>query len=405
MSSLSRFTGKLSAVIASFFLLGALASAGTYNIVYNFQSSGGDAPASGVIFDAAGNLYGAALYGGKGVGLECCGVIFKLAPAADGSWTYSKLYSFTGGSDGGHPYTSLVFDAAGNLYGAAYGKLAGTGTGSGTVFKLTPTASGPWTFTLLHTFVGGIDGKNPSGRLGIDAAGNLYGTTPSGGKNNQGIVYKLTAAAGGNWKETLIHTFTGCADGGIPTDLLVDAKANLYGTAYGGVCGGFGFGVAFEFSPTGSAWKQTILHHFTGGVDGSEPQMMTLDTAGNLYGVAEAAGRGHGLIFRLTPNGNGTWAESVLHDFDGQNGDYASSIALNGGNVYGTTYSGGIGDGVLFESTADTNWTETVLKVFEGGLDGGPPRGPIAFDNAGNLYGTTFGGGSGYLGVVFEYTF
>jgi len=408
MSSI-RLSARVLAVAVSVALFGAIAWAGNYQIVYNFQQKSGDNPQNGVVFDSVGNMYGAAFQGGtagcnKGV-QGGCGVIFKLAPAGNGTWTYSELYNFTGQADGSHPFSSLVLDGAGSLYGTTYGKFYGVGTGLGTAFRLSPNANGSWKFTLLHTFAGGKDGSTPAGPLVLDQAGNLYGSTWYGGTSNQGVVFKLAASPSGPWKETLVHTFGGCQDGGVPNGVVSDPSGNIYGTTQiGGVaCGASGYGVAFQLSPQGSGWKDTILHSFSGGVDGSSPAMLTFAGNGTLYGVAAGSGRGYGLAFQLTPQAGGHWVELVLHDFDGQNGLNPRAILENGGNLYGTTNSGGVGLGVLFELTADTNWTESVLTNFNTPI-GELPQGPLAVDSAGNVYGTTTSGGSADLGVVFEYT-
>jgi uncharacterized repeat protein (TIGR03803 family) len=201
-----------------------------------------------------------------------------------------------------------------------------------------------------------------------------------------------------------VHSFTGCQDGGFPIGVVSAASGNIYGTTQNGgvACGTSGFGVAFQLSPQGSGWKDTILHSFTGGVDGANPAMLTFSNDGTLYGAAAAAGKGYGLAFQLTPKSNGHWSELVLHDFDGQNGLGPGAIAANGGNLYGTTINGGIGLGVLFELTADTNWTENVLTDFNTPI-GEFAGGPLAFDRDGNVYGATVAGGSADVGVVFEY--
>lgn len=407
MSSI-RVSAKVLSVALCVALFGAIAWAGSYQVVYTFQPKTGYGPYNGVIFDAAGNMYGATFAGGtagcdKGV-QGGCGVIFELSPTGDGTWTYSELYNFTGGVDGSHPFSTLVMDAAGNLYGTTFGKNNGAGSGLGTAFELSPTASGAWKFTLLHTFAGGKDGRTPAGTLALDQSGNVYGSTWYGGSNDLGVVFQLSATSNGTWKETLLHSFTGCQDGGIPNGVVADAKGAIYVTAQrGGVaCGINGYGVILELSPQNGRWKQSIVHTFTGGVDGSNPAMLTFSSNGTLYGIAASAGRGYGLAFQLTPKPNGNWSLLVLHDFDGQNGLYPNSIAENGGNLYGTTDNGGFGLGVLFELIADTNWTETVLTDFNTPI-GELPYGSMAFDSAGNVYGTTLAGGSTGGGVVYEY--
>jgi hypothetical protein len=280
------------------------------------------------------------------------------------------------------------------------------------VFKLTPSSDGSWKFSLLHTFAGGKDGVQPQGPLALDPAGNLYGTTFTGGNYDAGIAYQLAPTKNGAWKESAVHTFTGCQDGAGAAGLALDTKGNLFGTtALGGLqCSPSGNGVVFELSRvSGSDWKENALHLFTDGADGGDPDGILL-SSGTVYGTAAIGGKrtycreGCGLVFRLAPDSNGVWVETVLHDFNGGNGLFPGALLFdNAGNLYGTTDSGGSGTGLVFELTPDVNWSETVLYQFSGGTDGGGPAGPIVFDRAGNLYGTA-DGGTAAKGVVFEVT-
>ncbi len=212
------------------------ALAGTENVLHSFCTTDGDLPYAGVIFDQAGNLYGTTFYGGsQDCGHNGCGVVFKLSPNGNGTWSEQAIYTFTGGTDGSHPYSTLVFDAAGNLYGTTYGNYYG-GTGVGTAFRLTPGADGAWQFSLLHTFSGGKDGARPYGMLAIDKSGNLYGSADIGGSHNAGIAFELSPASG-DWTETLLHTFTGGKDGSAPIGLLLSPSGNLFGAAAQGGLG------------------------------------------------------------------------------------------------------------------------------------------------------------------------
>ncbi len=392
-------------------ILAAASYAGTENTLHGFQPSTGYAPTSGVIFDGAGNLYGTAYYGGstacEGVG---CGVVFKLTPVGGGAWTYTEIYTFTGGADGSHPESSLVFDAAGNLYGATGGEYF---RGEfGTVFKLSPNSDGSWSFILIHAFGGGIDGMEPYSLI-IDEAGDLYGTTLRGGASNAGTAFSLTPTSGGNWKEILLHTFTGCMDGAYPTGLLLDSSGSLYGTTQlgGTACYPGGVGGVFKLTTrTGGGWQATVLHRFSGGADGGYPGSLTFNSAGDLYGVASTGGNisncqnyGCGLVFRLTQGSNGGWNESILHKFNGGNGLNPEAIIFNSsGTLYGTTKSGGSGFGLVF--SLNPNGTENIIYQFGEGSDGGGPVGPLIFDQAGNLYGGTEQGGPSDSGVVYEVT-
>jgi uncharacterized repeat protein (TIGR03803 family) len=340
--------------------------------------------------------------------------------------TLTTLYSFGGGSDGAES-ASLIADASGNLYGTT----TSGGTGSGTVFMLTPpTMSGrPWTETVLYTFAGGSDGANPIVGLIADTSGNLYGTTTSGGSTGNGTVFKLTppTTSGGPWSETVIWSFT-ASDGAQPfAGLIADVSGNLYGTTY---AGGLPFvdglrpnwGKVFRLTPpttSGGPWTETVLYTFAGGSDGANPLGgLIADASGNLYGTTLFGGTGKGTVFKLTPptTSGGPWTETVLYTFtgppDGANprGNLMFDVA---GDLYGTTLWGGTGNGTVFKLTPPTTsgrpWTETLLYTFAGGSDGGQPFGGLIADGSGNLYGTTSGVGrygtvSTSNGTVFKLT-
>jgi uncharacterized repeat protein (TIGR03803 family) len=203
---------------------------------------------------------------------------------------------------------------------------------------------------------------------------------------------------------TVEHTFTGqTADGANPAGALIaDGSGNIYGTT--SVGGAFNQGAVFEWAAGG---PETVLYSFTGGPDGGAPEAgLTLGPGGVLYGTTYFGGiYGYGVVFALTP---GTpWTESVLHTFTGVT-DGASpwaGVTLDpAGNLYGTTTGGGLGFGVVFELTPGTPWTETVLYPFTGGSDGANPYGGVILDSAHNIYGTaSYGGAVGY-GVVFKIT-
>lgn len=383
------------------------ASAGTENVLHSFDIKDGYYPHGGVVFDQAGNLYGATFYGGSH---NCenngCGVVFKLIPNGDGSWSEQAIYTFTGGTDGSHPYSDLVFDAAGNLYGTTYGNYYG-GTGWGTAFRLTPGADGSWQFSLLHTFGAGKDGARPYGMLAIDKSGNLYGSTTIGGSHNAGIAFELSPASG-SWTETLLHTFTGGQDGSAPIGVLLGPGGNIYGAAEQG---GLGYGVIFELSlGSNGTWKETVLYSLTNTPGGSIPTSLTLDASGNIYAAAAGGGsstycyNGCGLVFRLSPQSNGKYKYTPLHSFNGGGGDDPSALILDSaGNLYGAAYTGGNGMGLIFELNPNADWKETVIYEFTEAL-GGEPVAPLTFDASGDLYGTAVYGGAGGGGVVFEVT-
>jgi uncharacterized repeat protein (TIGR03803 family) len=269
----------------------------------------------GLIADSAGNLYGTTFVGGdaSGCGGIGCGTVFRLSPSASG-WEETVLYAFTGAADGGGPFASLTFDSEGNLYGTTTqgGTLTDCASwGCGVVFKLSPTASGPWTETTLHSYSGSTDGSDPKAGLSFDSAGNLYGTTYQGGLAGNctdytgcGTVFKLAPLAGGQWHFSLVHRFTGGADGANSSaGLTIDASGNLYGTAQNGgslVNCGTGCGVVFKMSPNGTGWHETVLHTFKGNEGYGPEGPLTFDASGNLYGTTWGGGNlGQGTVFKI----------------------------------------------------------------------------------------------------------
>ena len=372
-----------------------------FKVLYTFAGSEfGPAPSSAPIFDAAGNLYGTAVISDL---YPNPGYIYKLAPNPGGTWTLTNLYRFTGSTDGATPQGTLIFDAAGDLYGVAtYGGVAGAGL----VFKLTPNPDGTWTQTVLYSFTGSGDGANPVDGLVQDAAGNLYGTASSGGASAAGVVFKLAPNPDGSWTESVLYSFTGNADGASPlARLIFDKAGNLYGTATAG--GTRGAGVVFELTPNpDGTWAESVLFSFLGGATGKGPYApLLMDAAGNLYGTTFYGGvSGVGIVFRLEKKPDSTWRERVLHQFtggtDGSHPD-AGLIFDRSGTLYGTTeYGGDFGYGVVFKLEKGT-WAEHVLHAFNYGVDGGFST-RIVFDKTGNLFGTAFSGGSYGYGTVFE---
>ncbi len=422
------------ALVATFLLILGVVSAvvpvwaaSREKVVYSFDGKAGSCPSSNLIFDAKGNLYGTTLSDG----LENCytgnGTVSRLSPGTNGKWTKTVLHRFNG-NDGAYPYAGLIFDAKGNLYGTTYngGSLKDCG-GCGTVFRLSPGADGTWTETVLHSFNGYPGGSNPYAAVLFDAAGNLYGTTWSGGLYDCGNVFKLSPGADGKWTETVLHTFN-CKDGWITyAGLIFDKKGNLYGatTSAGDLsdCNGNGCGSVFRLTPgTGSKWSYTVLHYFHGS-DGSGPVgSLVFDEVGSLYGTTHEGGKldgcnslGCGTVFKLSLGPDGKWTEAVLHYFNGKDGAQpdANLIFDTRGALYSTT-TGRNDYGTVFRlaPSRSTNgrWTETILHRFNN-KDGAYPDAGLVFDAAGNLYGTTIAGGdsnacggpvSPGCGVVFE---
>ena len=384
------------------------AQAQTLTVLYSFTggADGGYPVDNGsLVRDAAGNLYGTTVYGGTGgcnTGYDSgCGTVFTV----DTTGKETVLYSFTGiRGDGEYPSGGLVRDAAGNLYGTTDD---GGAYGCGSVFMVDKTGKE----TVLYSFCSAQnDGTYPGAGLLRDAAGNLYGTTAKGGASNAGTVFKLDKAG----KQTVLHSFTGGADGGVPyAGLIRDAAGNLYGTtAWGGTSDD---GTVFKLDTTG---KETVLHSFKGR-DGENPYGgLVRDAAGNLYGTTYDGGayntgcwgegqEGCGVVFKLAATGK----ETVLHSFQAppagpEDGALPSAGLVRdaAGNLYGTTTYGGespCGCGTLFK--VGKNGKETVLYTFTGGTDGGDPYAGLVRDAKGNLHGTALESGFGD-GTVFTLT-
>jgi len=407
-----RSTLALTAVFAvAFTLTTAHAFAhSTSKVIFRLYYKFGYAPVGSLVFDAAGNLYGVAQSGG----LLNKGSVFQLTPGANGKWSGKVIHNFGGHSgDGAQPMSGLVLDSAGNLYGTTY---AGGSHGLGTVFELVRGPSG-WSRLVLHNFGHAKDGANPVAGLIFDKAGNLYGTTSAGGVNHGGTVFQLVPGGNGHWTENVLYSFcavTGCADGWIPlAGLILDAAGNLYGTTSLGGSSNYGEnGVVFELSSSGGVWTETVLYNFcsTSGCPGASPVSgLIFDAAGNLYGTTSGE-TNWGAAFELTPSG-GTWTENTLYTFCCSKTGFKPKGPLvfdAAGNLYGTTELGTrYGYGVAFELTpSGGTWTETILHYFGAGpYDGIEPNGGLIFDSAGNLYGVTLSGGGGNgTGTVFEIT-
>src|SRR5271165_1219898 len=416
----------LAIAVTSLLILSAvpLAQAQTIDVLHSFTCcSQGYLPLAGLTMDKAGSLYGTTSTGGLSYGGgRCCGTVFKLTRKGSG-WIFTPLYSFVGGSDGDNPEAPLVIGPDGSLYGTTlYGgsrTYCDSGNGCGTVFKLSPPATAcktalcGWKATVLHTFTGTSDGGEPGyGDLVFDQAGNLYGTTITGGVGNCnspsetcGVVYKLTPSNGG-WTESVLYSFKGGSDGGNPyAGVIFDAAGNLYGTTALG--GQYGNGTVYQLTPSGSGWVENILYAFHGGDDGVNPTGgLIFDQSGNLYGTTSAGGPGGGgTVFMLKPS-NGNWTFSVAASFTGSGsapGPSDSLIMDAAGDLYGTTASDGAYlTGSVFKLTpSHGGWTETDLYSFT--CDTGCyPHGSVLLDAKGNLYGTAELGGAGSGGIVWE---
>ena len=376
----------------------------TFQTLYSFAG----APDGEEPFQSNLILVNGALLGTTGIGGTLnAGTIFKLT----GTGKETVLYSFSGGADGNQPSSGLLRDSKGNLYGTTFwgGNTncvlnSNYPAGCGTVYKLDSAGH----LSVLYTFQGGTDGAWPQG-LVLDSAGNLYGVTFYGGDLNCplfpgggcGVVFKISSTG----TFSVLYTFHGGSDGGIPEGFLTLHGAAVYGgTANGGIsanCGGFGCGVVFGVST--STGTEKALYAFTGDTDGAVPVSQFLfDTNGNLYGAAVAGGNtactnngfvGCGVIFRLSPSGT----ETVLHTFQGTPNDGATptwGLTVDAsGNTYGTTIYGGSANlGTVFKFSPKGG-VETVLHSFTGPDGQYPQSGLLSLGKTG-LISNTVGGGN-----------
>jgi uncharacterized repeat protein (TIGR03803 family) len=384
-------------------------------VIYSFQGgSDGANPEAALVLGSNGDLYGTTELGGA----SSKGTVFQLSPPASpgSSWTETVLHNFGSGSDGADPKASLVLGSNGDLYGTT--ERGGT-SNLGTVFQLSPSTTGNgWTETVLYRFKGGTtDGALPYAPLIFGSNRELYGTTAYDGASGGGTVFQLSppASPGSSWTETVLHNFGSGSDGANPfAPLILGSNGDLYGTtAYGG--GTSNDGTVFQLAPstTGNGWTETVLYRFKGGTtDGALPYAPLIFGSGDLYGTTYGGGTSSvGTVFQLAPSTTGgSWTETVLYSFKGGTTDGANPAAaliLGSGDLYGTTYGGGTSSvGTVFQlapSTTGGSWTETVLHSFGGTGDGAHPFAPLILGSNGDLYGTTaYGGGTSNDGTVFK---
>lgn len=394
---------KLSFAMLCCLLLAVPAWASSEKVLYSFKGGSDGFWPNSVTFDSTGNLFGTTQLGGPGQS----GVVFELSPKTGGGWTFKLLHAFTGGADGGRPYSAVTIDAAGNLYGTTF---FGGDFNKGTVYRLSPNGDGTWTETVLHSFSGGNDGAGPYDTPIFDASGNMYGTTFNGGATyNTGCVFQLTPNGDGTWSEKILYTFTG--EQNPVAGLVMDSTGNFYGTT---VYGGPTFrGNVYQLSQVSGVWTEKILHTFTGSSDGQVPYAgLIRDSAGNLFGAAYGGGStAWGTIYRLSPSSTGGWTYKVLYTFLGSpdgGSPYTALTSDSKGNLYGPTNLGGIpncvnGCGTVFKLTrGGATFTESLLYSFTGGADGANPYSSLIFDAAGNLYGTVYHGGAFLQGAIYE---
>jgi len=289
----------------------------------------------------------------------------------------------------------------GTLIADARGNFYGTTTyggtvGNGTIFKLVPNGHGGWKETVLYRFPGGVAGSQPNAAtLLMDRSSNLYGTTFFGGVNNVGVAFELSPVAG-HWEETVLYSFGSYAGDGVKpiNALIMDANGNLFGVTAFG--GSAGTGSVFELSPGGNGWTERVIYS-----DAASAAALTMDGVGNLFGTTENG------VFELSPDGSAGWIPKTLHSF-GATPVYPQGTLVfdQAGNLYGTTYQGGakkFGSVYRLSPAPHGDWIFRTLYSFQGyPVDGQNPFAGLLLDGAGNLYGTTFDGGKYNGGTVFE---
>jgi len=385
-------------------------------VLYSFHGgSDGASPQAALLPDGRGGFFGTTAYGGK---IDCdngCGTIFHLAPAAGGGYAESIDYRFerTSYEDGAHPLGGLVADASGALYATA--QSGGTFCpidGCGAVVKLTPRAGGGYAESVIYSFTGGDDGGDPTAGLIVDARGNLFGTTQSGGAARGGVVFELSPS-GGSYVQRVIHAFgSQGGDGTYPSGPLVaDATGNLYGlTAEGGAGGA---GTAFVLHPSHGGYTELQLYAFTGRGDGGAPAgALAFGPHRALYGTTSGGGPfGSGVVFSLTYGSRNGVVERVLHAFSTLGARPQAGVLVDAsGALYGTTAldrlpacTQGDGCGIAFRMAPHGDaFDYSVLHVFGYGLDGSAPLAGLVGGPGGALFGTTSGGGAAGAGAVFR---
>ena len=386
------------------------AAAATETVLYSFHHA--------ALGEPHGRLHfvGSSLFGTGSGGDDGKGQVFELTNSG-GSWSETTILAFDG-TDGEYPEAGLIDSGGTFLFGTAQ---KGDMYGSGNAFILS-NLGGSWTSATVWAF-GGVsgDGSLPDSDLIMDSSGALYGTTYVGGASDYGTVFQLTENFS-TWSESVLYSFKGGSDGDSPVDgVVMDTSGALYGvTPYGGKCQYCG--VAYELSQSGGVWKETILHKFAAGTDGSGPSgPLVEDSSGNFYGTTTYGGNtscqsptGCGTVFELYIS-SGVWKKKNVYKFPGgSNGmNPAAGLAIDAsGSLYGTTVfgggtgCGGIGCGTVFKlSLSSGKWKETVLHRFSAsGGDGTEPVAAVILDSAGSLYGTTQSGGANGDGAVYEVT-
>ncbi len=404
----------------------ALAVGQTEKVLWSFGGVGdGDSPKGEVVFDRAGNMYGTTLFGGGSNCISACGIIYELSPTEAG-WSENILYTFCSQSncaDGSIPASGLVWDQLGNLYGTTSG---GGQYNGGTVFELSPPLppNTSWTLTTIWSFgANGTDGVYPVSKLTWDKAGNLYSTTAYGGSGQYacGTVFELSPSSNG-WSENVLYTMSEYLEGcDSYSGVAFDPSGHIFVTTYEGGerdCDGTeGCGAIFELSENSDqTWSETMLTQFDYTTGASPAGGVSIDAKGELYGTLSLYGSNCtycGGMFKMQ-NVNGNW-EFMPYFFNGQDGgepgaglriDYASRTA------YGTTLAGGTGAYCGYDYGCGTifsfaNGAASVLYNFcsqPSCVDGYDPQSRVTANGRNALYGTTLYGGTYNKGVVFEIT-
>jgi uncharacterized repeat protein (TIGR03803 family) len=397
------------------------AQAWTLKTLYNFctqdECADGSTPLAGVVRDSAGNLYGTTEIGGA----HNQGVVFQLSPQGK-KWSYKVLHDFCYAcGDGAFPISKLILDVNGNVYGTT--AAAGPNNMRGTVFRLSPNGS-RWKEKILHVFTGTPDGDSADSGLTYSGAATgalydgvspLYGNTAIGGAQDRGTIFAITPGKRG-WQEKILYNFCpagvgACTDGENPAgDMTIDAAGNLYGlTGFGGANGD---GALYRLAPgaKGTKWQQSVLYSFCSApncTDGTIPAgPVTVDGRGHLFGTTTNDEGEGGVVFEVAKK-KGSWQETVLHTFCCDDGylPMAGVMIDPAGRLFGTNAVGGpVGlGGTVFELNGKKY---SILYNFCSGgpcTDGSGSQAQLIMDSAGNLYGTTAQGGplSG-AGTVFE---
>ena len=334
-------------------------------------------------------------------------VAIAVASLAANCWagTESTILTFpnNGGTfpGGAGPYAGLISDASGNLFGTTlYGGKAYVGV----VFELVPQTSGTYKEVVLYSFRASPDCNSPMGRLLLDSAGNLYGAAQAGCEHLNGGVFELSPAGGGKYTYSVIYAFPGAYTGQPDSPLSMDTAGNLYGIIGSG--GSQGFGQIYQLTPNGSGgWVPKIIYTFGHRGDGTYPTgPLTIDSVGNIYGTTAYGGLGNGTVYELSPVA-GNWREKILYNFKGTTDGF---FPLNGvtlaptGDLFGTTDGS---NGTVFRlSLSSSTWVKHIIHSFNAAGNGAVPAeyGSLTMDAAGNIYGTTFQGGADNLGIVYK---